>query len=281
MFMDRFHIGGWRRWVFVEPLSEAATMGAGGLVVMLALALPAFRETADDDWLKKSELAVTFLDRYGNEIGSRGIKHNDSIPLSEFPDHADQGDARHRGPPLLRAFRHRPAGHCSARWSTNTQAGGVRQGGSSITQQLAKNLFLTNERTIERKIKEAFLALWLEIAPDQERDPEALPRPRLSRRRRVRRRRRRAVLLQQVGARREPRRSRHARRPVQGADQIRAAHQPAGRPRARQRRARQPGRGRLHDRGPGVRRPPQSRHRRSTAATTARRTISSTTPSTR
>jgi penicillin-binding protein 1A len=161
MFMDRFHIGGWRRWIFVEPASEAATFAAAGAVVMLALAMPAFRETADDDWLKKSELAVTFLDRYGNEIGSRGIKHNDAIPLSEFPDALikatlateDRRFYEHFGidiPGTMRAL------------VTNTQAGGVRQGGSSITQQLAKNLFLTNERTIERKIKEAFLALWLE-----------------------------------------------------------------------------------------------------------------------
>ena len=46
---------------------------------------------------------------------------------------------------------------------TNARAGGVVQGGSSITQQLAKNLFLSNERTIERKVKEAFLAMWLEV----------------------------------------------------------------------------------------------------------------------
>ena len=161
MFMDRFHVGGWRRWVFIEPLSEGATMGAGGMIVMLMLALSAFHETADDDWLKKSELAVTFLDRYGNEIGSRGIKHNDSIPLSEFPDvlikatlaTEDRRFYEHFGidiPGTMRAL------------VTNTQAGGVRQGGSSITQQLAKNLFLTNERTLERKIKEAYLAMWLE-----------------------------------------------------------------------------------------------------------------------
>src|SRR5437868_13689106 len=84
--MDRFHVSGWRR-LSVEFLSETATLGTGGLILLLALAIPAFNETSDDDWLKKSELAVTFLDRYGNEIGSRGIRHNDSIPLEEYPDH--------------------------------------------------------------------------------------------------------------------------------------------------------------------------------------------------
>ncbi|MBX9829496.1 MAG: PBP1A family penicillin-binding protein [Xanthobacteraceae bacterium] len=161
MFMDRFHIGGWRRWVFIEPLSEGATMGLAGLVVLLALAQSAFRETSDDDWLKKSELAVTFLDRFGNEIGSRGIKHNDSIPLEEFPDALikatlateDRRFYEHFGIDVPGTFR---------ALLTNVRAGGVQQGGSSLSQQLAKNLFLTNERTIERKIKEAFLAIWLE-----------------------------------------------------------------------------------------------------------------------
>ena len=161
VFMDRFHVSGWRRWYFVEPLSECLTLGNAGAVVLLALAIPAFRETADDDWLKKSELAVTFLDRYGNEVGSRGIRHNDAIPLDEFPDHLikatlateDRRFYEHFGidfPGLFRAML------------TNARAGGVVQGGSSISQQLAKNLFLSNERTIERKVKEAFLALWLE-----------------------------------------------------------------------------------------------------------------------
>jgi penicillin-binding protein 1A len=161
MAMDRFHVGGWRRWVFVEPASEGATLGCVGLVVMLALALPAFRETADDDWLKKSELAVTFLDRYGNEAGSRGIRHNDSIPLEEFPDSLikatlateDRRFYEHFGIDFPGTFR---------AMMVNVRAGGVSQGGSSLSQQLAKNLFLTNERTIERKIKEAFLAIWLE-----------------------------------------------------------------------------------------------------------------------
>jgi penicillin-binding protein 1A len=159
-FMDRFHVSGWRRWLN-ELLSEGATLGAFGLVVLLALAIPAFRETSDDDWLKKSELAVTFLDRYGNEVGSRGIRHNDSIPLDQFPDHLIKAVLSTEDRRFYEHFGIDLAGTARA-LVANTKAGGVVQGGSSITQQLAKNLFLSNERTLERKVKEAFLAMWLE-----------------------------------------------------------------------------------------------------------------------
>jgi penicillin-binding protein 1A len=159
-FMDRFHVASWRR-LSVELFSEVATLGTGGLILMLALAIPAFHETSDDDWLKKSELAVTFLDRYGNEIGSRGIRHNDSIPLEQYPDHLIKAVLATEDRRFYEHFGIDVAGTGRA-LTANARAGGVVQGGSSITQQLAKNLFLSNERTIERKVKEAFLAVWLE-----------------------------------------------------------------------------------------------------------------------
>ena len=159
-FMDRFHVAGWRRWL-VEFAAEGATLGTVGLILMLALAIPAFRMTSDNDWLKKSELSVTFLDRYGNVIGQRGVRHNDSVPLDQMPDHLikavlateDRRFYDHFGVDITGTFR---------ALLTNARAGGVVQGGSTLTQQLAKNLFLSNERTLDRKIKEAFLAVWLE-----------------------------------------------------------------------------------------------------------------------
>jgi penicillin-binding protein 1A len=158
-FMDRFHAAGWRRWLN-ELMSEGANLGTVGVMLMLALAMPAFDET-HKDWRNQGDFAVTFLDRYGNEVGTRGIRHNDSIPLDEFPDHLikavlateDRRFYDHFGVDVWGTFR---------ALATNARAGGVVQGGSTITQQLAKNLFLSNERTLERKINEAFLSLWLE-----------------------------------------------------------------------------------------------------------------------
>jgi penicillin-binding protein 1A len=54
-----------------------------------------------------------------------------------------------------------PVGIARAAWA-NWRAGAVVQGGSTLTQQLAKNLFLTPERSTRRKVQEALLALWLE-----------------------------------------------------------------------------------------------------------------------
>ncbi|MBX3575870.1 MAG: penicillin-binding protein 1A [Rhizobiaceae bacterium] len=159
VFFRRFRFTGWRRLVF-EVLGEGATMGAAGSVVLLALAMPAFEETAGD-WRAQGDFAVTFLDRYGQEIGQRGLIQRDSIPVDELPDHVvkavlateDRRFFEHYGIDfmgLLRAL------------SENVRANSVVQGGSTLTQQLAKNLFLSNERTFERKVKEAFLAVWLE-----------------------------------------------------------------------------------------------------------------------
>ena len=84
-----------------------------------------------------------------------------SVPLEETPDYLikavlateDRRFYEHFGIDFYGTFR---------ALITNARAGGVVQGGSTITQQLAKNLFLSNERTIERKVNEAFLAVWLE-----------------------------------------------------------------------------------------------------------------------
>ena len=157
---DRMHVSGLAR-LLVEFGCEALTLGLAGLVVALTLALPAFQETADDDWLKRGDLAVTFQDRYGVEVGKRGIKHDDAVPFDELPDYfvkaviatEDRRFFSHFGIDVVGTFR---------ALTVNAKASGVVQGGSSITQQLAKNLFLTNERSIQRKIKEAYLALWLE-----------------------------------------------------------------------------------------------------------------------
>ncbi|OYY22116.1 MAG: penicillin-binding protein, partial [Azorhizobium sp. 35-67-15] len=151
-FMEHFSLSGVPRFL-VGMASEGFTLGAAGSVVVLALALPAFHETSDD-WLKRTELAVTFLDRYGNVLGERGVRQNDTVPLADFPDYLlkavlateDRRFYEHFGIDVAGTFR---------AMVTNAKAGGVRQGGSSLTQQLAKNLFLSNERTIERKIKEA------------------------------------------------------------------------------------------------------------------------------
>ena len=104
---------------------------------------------------------MTFTDQDGNIIGRRGIRQDDAIPLEEIPPHVINAvlateDARfyqHFGVDVIGTFR---AHH------RKCQGQRRRAGRLSITQQLAKNLFLSPEKTMQRKIHEAFLALWIE-----------------------------------------------------------------------------------------------------------------------
>jgi penicillin-binding protein 1A len=156
---DRLTVSGPKR-LAAEFASEGLNVGIAGAIVMLMLAIPAFREGREEA-LKNQVFAVTFLDRYGSEIGHRGARHDDSLKLEEFPDHLlkavlateDRRFYDHFGIDVIGTFR---------AITVNARASGVVQGGSSLTQQLAKNLFLNNERSLDRKIKEAFLSLWLE-----------------------------------------------------------------------------------------------------------------------
>jgi penicillin-binding protein 1A len=157
--MRRFRVTGIRRGA-AEVLSDAVTVGTGGLLVLLALAVPAF-EVTRTDWRTQGDYSLTVLDRYGNEIGKRGIRHSDAVPLEEMPDYLIKAVLATEDRRFFTHFGIDVFGTVRALME-NLRANSVVQGGSSLSQQLAKNLFLSNERTIERKIKEAFLAMWLE-----------------------------------------------------------------------------------------------------------------------
>ena len=158
-FVHRFRLSGPKR-VAVDLLDDMATFGTVACFGLLAFALPPFSGTGDV-WNKGRDYAITFTDENGEIIGRRGIRQDDAIPLEDIPPHVIRAalateDARfyqHFGVDVFGTFR---------AIIQNARANEVVQGGSSITQQVAKNLFLSPERTIQRKVHEAFLSLWIE-----------------------------------------------------------------------------------------------------------------------
>jgi penicillin-binding protein 1A len=111
--------------------------------------------------LRQPLTGATVLDRRGETIAVIGSRNRSYVPIQQIPVQLQNAviaveDARFRRHPGID-----PIGIARA-LLTNLRTGRVTQGASTITQQLAKNLFLTPSRTLRRKLEEAVLALVLE-----------------------------------------------------------------------------------------------------------------------
>lgn len=105
--------------------------------------------------------STTILAENGNEVQSFGTVYSEFVRSEELPQYLvdaivyteDKRFYGHFGFDIISFTR---------AMITNIFAGRYAQGGSTITQQVAKNLFLTNKKTLSRKVQELLLAFWLE-----------------------------------------------------------------------------------------------------------------------
>ncbi|MCC8963059.1 penicillin-binding protein 1A [Bradyrhizobium sp. Pear76] len=97
----------------------------------------------------------------GSVLAQRGEMAGANIALKDLPPYLPKAFIAIEDRRFYSHFGVDPVGILRAA-VTNVLHRGVSQGGSTLTQQLAKNLFLTQERTMQRKLQEAELALWLE-----------------------------------------------------------------------------------------------------------------------
>lgn len=134
----------------------------GGLLLLALLGWFAY-DLPDINTLSIGERrpSYVFITKNNQEIARYGDFYGESVQLKDVPAHVidcilvteDHKFFAHSGIDwlgLLRAF------------FVNLKAGHVVQGGSTLTQQVAKNIFLTSERSLKRKIQEFVMAFWLE-----------------------------------------------------------------------------------------------------------------------
>ncbi len=104
---------------------------------------------------------VSILAADGTLIANRGETGGSNIPIGELPSYLPRAFVAIEDHRFYRHFGIDPMGLARA-LVKNVVMRRTEQGGSTLTQQLAKNLFLTPERSLSRKAQEALLALWLE-----------------------------------------------------------------------------------------------------------------------
>ncbi len=144
-------------WLFMVRMAIAGVIVVGLVVMYFAQSLPDIREL---NTIRKQQ-GITITTQDGRVISNYGDVYGEYLPYEKLPKYLieaviateDRRFFAHGGVDVWGIAR---------AMVRNVSEGRVVQGGSTITQQVAKNVFLTPKRTIERKIQEVLLAFWLE-----------------------------------------------------------------------------------------------------------------------
>ena len=153
-----------RRRSFFGPLIRGALLmglwgciGIGGVVAYEASQLPPIDQLA----IPKRPPNIAIMASDGSLFANRGDTGGAAVKIGELPPYLPKAFVAIEDRRFYSHFGVDPIGIARAIVS-NVVLHRATQGGSTLTQQLAKNLFLTQERTLSRKIQEAILAVWLE-----------------------------------------------------------------------------------------------------------------------
>ena len=142
-------------WSLVVGLWLA--IGGVGMVAWVGAHLPPIQSLE----IPKRPPSIQIVDMQGRALARRGDLAGEPLPLKEMPGYVPKAFVAIEDRRFYEHYGIDPFGIGRA-FVANVLHRAVAQGGSTISQQLAKNLFLTQERTITRKLQEAMLALWLE-----------------------------------------------------------------------------------------------------------------------
>jgi penicillin-binding protein 1A len=134
-----------------------AVIGVVGVIVWVAAHLPPIQSLE----VPKRPPTIQIVGIDGSVLATRGEMAGTNISLKDLPPHLPKAFIAIEDRRFYSHFGIDPFGIARAA-AANVMRRGVAQGGSTLTQQLAKNIFLTQERTMMRKLQEAELALWLE-----------------------------------------------------------------------------------------------------------------------
>ncbi len=143
------------KWTFVAAIWGLVVLA--GVLAWFAYDLP----DIDLSEVPARRAAVTVVAADGAPLARYGDLAGDTIVVDALPPHVVHAVMAIEDRRFYSHIGIDPIGIARA-FVANLRAGRTVQGGSTITQQLAKNLFLTPERTLRRKVQELLLALWLE-----------------------------------------------------------------------------------------------------------------------